>query len=71
VSAIDEASANSSTITIIKSESIPKAISAAAEGQDILVLGHRKQNIFKKNFFDSVDEGIMNSVDCPVLVVPK
>ena len=71
VSAIDEASANSATITIIKSESIPKAISAAAEGQDILVLGHRKQNIFKKNFFDSVDEGIMNSVDCPVLVVPK
>ncbi|MBC8346235.1 MAG: universal stress protein [Candidatus Marinimicrobia bacterium] len=71
VSAVDEASANSCTITIINSDSIPKTISDAAHGHDILILGHRKQNIFKKNFFDSVDEGIVNRVDCPVLVVPK
>jgi len=71
ISKIDESIAKASTITVTKSHSIPKAIGAAAEGHDLIILGHRKQNFFKENFFDSVDEGIVNKVDCPVLVVPK
>jgi len=38
---------------------------------DLLILGHRKQSFFKHHFFDSVDEGIVNTSTCPVLVVPK
>ncbi|MBT3478357.1 MAG: universal stress protein [Candidatus Marinimicrobia bacterium] len=71
VSAVNETSANDCTITIISSDSIPRTISKAALGHDILILGHRKQNYFKKNFFDSIDEGILNKANCPVLVVPK
>lgn len=68
---VDEPLAKSSTITVLTNESIPKAISQASEGMDLLVLGHRKQSFFKENFFDSVDEGIVNQAACPVLVVPK
>ncbi len=71
VSAIDESIANSSTITVISNSSIPKAINEASIGKDLIVLGHRKQSFFKENFFDSVDEGIVNKSACPVLVVPK
>mgnify|MGYP001600091750 CR=1 FL=1 len=52
-------------------KSIPKAIYKASEGKDLVVLGHRKQSFFKENFFDSIDEGIVNKVLCPVLVIPK
>jgi nucleotide-binding universal stress UspA family protein len=58
-------------IQIIESESPAKAIGEAAKNIDLLVLGHRPQSTFKMNFFDSVDEGIINHVSCPVLVVPK
>ncbi len=71
VSAVDESVAKSSTITVVTHQSIPKAISNASEGMDLLILGHRKQSFFKENFFDSVDEGIVNKASCPVLVVPK
>ena len=71
VSAIDELIANGSTITILASESIPQAIIEGSVGKDLIVLGHRKQSFFKEHFFDSVDEGIVNKADCPVLVVPK
>jgi len=71
VSAVDESVAKSATILVVTNESVPKAISQASGEMDILVLGHRKQSFFKENFFDSVDEGIVNQSGCPVLVVPK
>ncbi|MEA1882399.1 MAG: universal stress protein [Candidatus Marinimicrobia bacterium] len=71
ISKIDESVANSSTITVVASHSIPKSINEASEGKDLIVLGHRKQSFFKENFFDSVDEGIVNKAFCPVLVVQK
>ncbi len=58
-------------IKIIKDENISKAIAAVTENVDLLILGHRKQSLFKKNFFDSVDEGIVNHASCPVMVIPK
>ena len=48
-----------------------KVIKEAASGANMLILGHRKRSAFKDQFFDSVDEGIVNRVECPVLVVPK
>ena len=71
ISTVDETVAKSSRISIVASKSIPSAISQASQGMDLLTLGHRKQSFFKKNFFDSVDEGIVNKSACPVLVGPK
>jgi len=58
-------------IKIVKDESISKAIAEVTKNADLLILGHRKQNSFKEHFFDSVDEGIVNHANCPVMVVPK
>jgi nucleotide-binding universal stress UspA family protein len=63
--------AQSIQVILLESESPAKAIGDVAKGFDLLVLGHRPQSTFKMNFFDSVDEGIVNNVECPVLVVPK
>ena len=58
-------------VRILSSKSIPKAIAEETKSVDLLVLGHRRMSTFKANFFDSVDEGIVNNMHCPVLVVPK
>lgn len=63
--------ANRLIVEIITGTSIHREIAKAAQETDLLILGHQKMNVFKKNFFDSVDEGIVNRVSCPVLVVPK
>ncbi len=70
-SAGHEEVANRLIVRIITATSIHKAISDEAKETDLLILGHQKMNVFKENFFDSVDEGIVNRVSCPVLVVPK
>jgi nucleotide-binding universal stress UspA family protein len=66
-----EAAAKGLDIKIVKDENISKAIATFTENADLLILGHRKQNSFKEHFFDSVDEGIVNHANCPVMVVPK
>jgi len=71
VSAVDDSIAKDSTISIKMGHSIPKVINEASKGKDLIILGHRKQSFFKENFFDSIDEGIVNKVLCPVLVVSK
>ncbi|MBF88514.1 MAG: hypothetical protein CMG75_02460 [Candidatus Marinimicrobia bacterium] len=38
---------------------------------DLLVLGHRKMSTFKSRIMDTIDEGIINHVQCPVLVARK
>ena len=66
-----EKEADSILIRIVEGENIAKAIEEAASGANMLILGHRKRSAFKDQFFDSVDEGIVNRVECPVVVVPK
>ncbi len=70
-SAGHEEVANRLIVEIITGEFVHKEIVKAAEDVDLLILGHQKVNAFRENFFDSVDEGIINRVSCPVLVVPK
>ncbi|MFQ6678529.1 MAG: universal stress protein [Fidelibacterota bacterium] len=66
-----EKEAKEISIKIIIDENISKVISQESENADLLILGHRKQSSFKKHFFDSVDEGIVNHAQCPVMVVLK
>jgi len=66
-----ESIADKIQIEIIMAEKVPVAIASAVGDADLLVLGHRKMNTFKASFMDSVDEGIINLIDCPVLVVQK
>lgn len=58
-------------VIIVESINPAVAISETTTNADLLILGHRKMNTFKSKFFDSVDEGIVNNVDCPILVIPK
>jgi nucleotide-binding universal stress UspA family protein len=58
-------------IKIVSGTSIPKTICAHVNDADLLILGHRRMNVFKKNFFDSIDEGVVNNARCPVLIVQK
>ncbi len=58
-------------IIIVENESISKAIQEHCVAFDLLIVGHRKMSNFKSHIMDSVDEGIVNHIDCPVLVVQK
>lgn len=58
-------------VQILTDEVVHRAISQASQEVDLLILGHQRMSFFKEKFFDSVDEGIVNHVRCPVLVVPK
>jgi len=66
-----EKEAKEISVKIMMDENIAKVISKETENADLLILGHRKQNSFKKHFFDSVDEGIVNHSYCPVMVILK
>ncbi len=59
------------SVKILKDESTSKILAMETENIDLLILGHRKQNVFKEHFFDSIDEGIVNLSYCPVMVVQK
>jgi len=58
-------------VKIIKAENIPKAIVEESSEADLLVLGHKRMSSFKASFMDSTDEGVVNLIECPVLVVQK
>ena len=58
-------------IIIDTAEYIQRALAKYANKADLLILCHVKMSSFKEQFFDSVDEGIVNNVSCPVLVIPK
>ncbi len=66
-----EKEADGIDIKIVKDENTAQAIASVTENVDMLILGHRKQSSFKEHFFDSVDEGIVNHANCPVMVIPK
>ncbi len=63
--------AESVQVLVVSNAAIQKTIIKETEEVDLLILGHRRMNLFKEHFFDSIDEGIVNHVTCPVLVVPK
>ncbi|MFQ6615127.1 MAG: universal stress protein [Fidelibacterota bacterium] len=58
-------------VRIVPSESIPQAIKEASADADLLILGHKRMSYFKEHFLDSIDEGIVNHVSCPVMLVQK
>jgi len=58
-------------ILIISHASVQNSIIEASREADLLVIGHRRANFFKQNLFDSIDEGIVNHAECPILVVAK
>jgi len=58
-------------VRILTSESIPKALKDVSSNADLLILGHQRMSYFKEHFMDSIDEGIVNHVACPVMVVQK
>ena len=66
-----ESMADKVNVEIIIAEKIPPAIASVAGDTDLLVLGHRRMTTFKAAFMDSTDEGIVNLIECPVLVVQK
>ena len=57
-------------VVILTSEQIPKSIAKASEDIDVLILGHRKVSVFQEIITDSIDEWIVNKVNCPVLIIP-
>ena len=58
-------------IELIKTDHILKTIVAKAVNYDLLVMGHRHVNFFETLFGDSLDERVINKVDCDVLVVKQ
>ena len=66
-----EVIAETMNVKIIKAENIPKAIVEESSEADLLVLGHKRMSTFKASFMDSTDEGVVNLIECPVLVVQK
>ena len=57
-------------IQILTSEDIPEAVSMAVVEGDLLVVGHRRMNIIKEKLSDSLDQQIINKVNCHSLVIP-
>ena len=66
-----EQEAESVEVRILESDNISQMLAEQTEEVDLLVLGHRKMSTFKSRLMDSIDEGIVNHAQCPVLVVPK
>ena len=61
---------NSVQIQILTSEDIPEVVSMAIVEGDLLILGHKKMNIVKEKLSDSLDQQIVNKVNCHSMVIP-
>ena len=61
---------NSVQIQILTNEDIPEAVSMAIVEGDLLILGHKKMNIVKEKLSDSLDQQIVNKVNCHSMVIP-
>jgi nucleotide-binding universal stress UspA family protein len=57
--------------TVMTSENHIGEIIKAAQGRDLLILGHRRMPFLQAMLTDSTDEKIANQSPCPVLVVPE
>lgn len=56
-------------ILIRESDDLVGTVVGTCSGKDLLVLGHEHQNLMTRLLSDSLDEHIINSVPCDVLVV--
>jgi nucleotide-binding universal stress UspA family protein len=58
-------------IELIKTDRILDTVVEKAVNFDLLVMGHRHANFFETLFGESLDERVINKVDCDVLVVKQ
>jgi len=59
------------TITSIVTEGVPAAVLCeAAEGADLLVIGHGHHGSLRERLLGSVSQEVMRFSPCPVVVVP-
>jgi nucleotide-binding universal stress UspA family protein len=65
-----EKTADAIDVNLIESSNYAGAIADAAQGFDLLVVGHRSKNRLVAALMDSIDERVADLVACPMLVVP-
>lgn len=58
-------------IELVKTDKIMNTIIKKAVDYDLLVMGHRHVSFIESLFGDSLDERVVNHVDCDVLVVKQ
>jgi nucleotide-binding universal stress UspA family protein len=51
--------------------SVLKEVTDCAKDMDLLIMGHAKVRGLTERITDTIDERIVNHIDCPVLIVPK
>ncbi|PCJ62365.1 MAG: hypothetical protein COA79_04675 [Planctomycetota bacterium] len=59
------------TLEVLKSKNMSNTILEKSIEYDLIVLGHRHLNFFEELLGDSLDEQIINDLQCHCLVVPK
>ncbi|MEE9190368.1 MAG: universal stress protein [Candidatus Neomarinimicrobiota bacterium] len=58
-------------VKIRVNSSVLEEVADCAKEMDLLMLGHTKLGGVTEYISDTIDERIVNHVDCPVLIVPK
>ena len=58
-------------VKISENASVSKGIAELTSDCDLLILGHDKMRKVKRMLIDSIDEVIVNTSKCPVLIIPK
>lgn len=58
-------------LEVLKSKNISETILEKSIEFDLIVLGHRHMNFFEELLVDSLDEKIINDLNCHCLVVPR
>jgi len=59
------------TVELIKTDKIMNTIIDKSKDYDLLVMGHRHVSFIESLFGDSLDERVINSVECDVLTVKQ
>jgi len=58
-------------IELVKTDYFLDTIVEKSKDYDLLVMGHRHANFFESLFGDSLDNKVINNVDCDVLIVKQ
>ena len=58
------------SIRIVENAIVSKGIAELASDCDLLILGHDRMGKMKELLTDSIDEVIVNTSNCPVLIIP-
>ena len=56
-------------VEVVATDDLIETIRKSCTGTDLLIIGHEHQNLMTRWLTDSIDERIINSVPCDVLVV--